>query len=416
MAGEQIRMTPMGGVKAFSCRNCGGQINLLAPGQSIAAACKHCGAVTDLTDDNLAILSRHAAAMTREPSYEIGSKAVFEGKTWVVIGYMARIVRMYNFEWEEYLLFNPYHGFRFLSHAYGHWSLVRMIQDGPIGKANMEYISYQKRQFKFLTSGEAEVTYVLGEFYWQVQVGDVAQTRDLVAPPLMLSGELESGGIIWSICEYLDPAIVEKAFGAPPKNKVSRIGVGANQPNRYKERLRSVVPLWVISMIATVVMVIGFAASAPNAKVLTMPFVYPDSTDQVSPPFDITGATNNVEIQLQVESGLDNHWAEFSGVIHNLETNENYEFTTSAEYYYGVTDGESWREGSTSADALLNGIPAGTYEMVTSSLSDTTGTATISVYRGVPIFSNVFIVLILLSILPIYLFVRSKNFEKRRND
>ncbi len=415
MAGEQIRKTPMGGVKAFDCRNCGGQVQLLAPGQSLVAACKHCGAVADLTDDNFRILSSAAEQLTREPRYEIGSKATFDGKTWVVIGFMSRIVRMYAFEWEEYLLFNPYHGFRFLAHAYGHWSWIQMINDGPLAIGNAAWVQYKGQNFKLLTTGEAEVSYVLGEFYWQVRVGDRAQTRDLVAPPNMLSGEFEDGGMIWSLGQYLEPQFVEQAFGAPPKNKLSRKGVGANQPNTWKNHAKRIVPAWIISMILTVVIGIAMNAAAPDQTVLTMPQTYPDTTDRVSPPFELVGGSRNVNVGLEVVDGLDNHWVEFEGVLHNLETNENYEFVVGAEYYFGVTEGESWTEGSKSGDFCLNEVPAGNYEMVTSSASDSAGNVVLTVVRGVPIFSNMFIAWILLSILPVTLLIMSKNFEKQRN-
>jgi hypothetical protein len=415
MAGEQIRMTPMGGVKAFNCRNCGGQVTLLAPGQTIAAACKHCGAVADLTDDNFRILSKVREMITREPRYAIGSKATFEGKTWVVIGFMARIVREYHFEWEEYLLFNPYHGFRFLAHAYGHWSWIKMIHDGPLGLAGATHIRYQKQDFKFLTQGEAEVFYVLGEFYWQVKVGDKAQTRDLVAAPRMLSVELEEGGLIWSLGEYMDPQLVERAFGAPPQNKVRRIGVGANQPNPHKANLRWVIPTWIASMVLAIVLFFVTDAALPNQSVLQETRAFPDSTDHVSGPFEIGNAISNVEVQLRADSGLDNHWVEFQGVLHNLETNENYEFVAGAEYYFGYTDGENWTEGSKLVDVVLNEVPAGNYEMVTSSLSDSVGTATITVVRGAPIYTNVLGLLLLLSLAPMFVIIRSAGFEKQRN-
>lgn len=415
MAGEQIRVTPMGGLKAFNCRNCGGQVNLLAPGQSIAAACKHCGAVTDLTDENLSILSKYQAQITREPRYEIGSKATFEGKTWMVIGFMARTVRLYNFEWEEYLLFNPYHGFRFLSHAYGHWSWMRMIQDGPLGTSNLPELRYHKTSFKQLTQGEAEVTYVLGEFYWQVQVGNKAQTRDFVSPPNLLSVELEDGGLIWSLGTYLDPKLVEDGFGMPPKNKMARQGVGANQPNPHKANLRWVLPTYLLSVLLTIVLFFVTDASLPNLAVLKETRMFPDTTDRVSAPFEILNGISNVEVQLSVDSGLDNHWVEYQGVLHNLETNENYEFVVSAEYYYGYTDGENWTEGSKSADVILNEIPAGNYELVTSSLSDSVGKATLTIVRGAPIYTNVLGILFLLTLAPMILYFKSQGFEKQRN-
>jgi hypothetical protein len=415
MAGEQVRISPLGGVKAFNCRNCGGQVNLLAPGQTIAAVCQHCKAVTDLTDENFKILSRYNSQMVRQPRYEIGSKAVFEGKTWVVIGYMVRIVQLYSFEWEEYLLFNPYHGFRFLAHSYGHWSWIKMVHDSPLIAGRPDQLVYKDRKYKFLTDGEAEVLFVLGEFYWRVKVGDTAKTRDLVAPPYMLSVEYERDGMIWSLGEYVEPNRVEAAFGGPPKPKISRVGVGANQPNRYHENFRRLLPIWIISMVVTIAIFFAYGATAPDLKVHDGIYAFPNAVDVVSPPFEIGNGINNVEVDLMANSGLDNHWVEFSGVLHNLETNENYEFTVGAEYYHGVTDGESWSEGSSYGDATLNEVPAGKYEMVVASESDSAGSVTLTVRRGVPIYTNTLIVLILLSIVPVLLKVLDKNFEKRRN-
>jgi Domain of unknown function (DUF4178) len=415
MAGEQIRMTPMGGVKAFSCRNCGGQIDLLAPGQSISAACKHCGAVADLTDENFKVLSKHRDALSRAPRFEIGAIADFKGHKWKVIGFMVRRVHEYNFDWEEYLLFNPYYGFRFFAHAYGHWSWIKMVQDNPLGQQMANSIRYGKRDFKFLTAGEAEVVYVLGEFYWQVKVGDKAFTRDLSAPPYLLSVELEAGGMIWSVGEYVEPAAVEVAFGVAPNPKMWRQGVGANQLNPHQVNLKKILPIWIASIVLTIAMFFFFQGTANSKVVLTETYTYPDSMDKVSQPFELGGNLHNVQVDLDALSGLDNHWVEFSGVLHNLETNENYEFTVGAEYYFGYTDGENWTEGSHSADAVLNDVPGGHYEMVTSSLSDTTGSVELKVTRAVPIYTNMLMVLFLLCIAPFTLLILKGAFEKRRN-
>lgn len=416
MAGETTPKTPMGGVKAFGCRNCGGQVNLLAAGQSLSAACIHCGAVADLTDENFRIISTARAKMTRQPLVEIGSKAQFEGQTWQVIGFMVREVEKYSFFWEEYLLFNPYYGFRFLANAYGHWSWIKMIHDLPIAEFERTTPTYHGKSFPRLTSGLARVRYVLGEFYWKVRIDDIAMTADYVNPPYMLSQELEDGGMIWSLGEYVEPEVVAAAFGIPRKQLPQKHRVGANQPNKARENFRKLLPFWLGSLVVAAVVTFLFSNMAPNAPIWSQKFSYPIDEDTVSKVFSIPGGLNNVEVQVQALSGLDNHWLEYAGVLHDTVSNINYDFIAPVEYYYGVTDGERWSEGSTITEVVLNEIPGGTYEMISEIASDSKGEVTIKVIRGVPIYSNLIWVFGILSIVPIFLFLSGRSFEKRRNE
>jgi hypothetical protein len=416
MAGTDLPKSPQGGLKAFACKNCGGQVQLLAPGQSISAACQHCGTVVDLTDPNMRILSREKAAVRPDLKYEIGSKAKFEGKDWVLVGMMSRIVEQYGFEWEEYLLFNPFHGFRFLAYAYGHWSWIKMVRDMPLEYSSANYLSYKNQHFKYITEGLAKVTYVIGEFFWQVKIGDKAETRDLISPPYMLSAELERGGVVWSLGEYLEPSVVAKAFGSPPKAAQSRRSAGANQPNPYQRQLKWVLPTWIVAMVLTFAIFFVTGATAPDAAVHEITARYPNALDSLSGPFEIGEEINNVGVYLQALSGLDNHWVEVEGVLHNVETNDNYEFVVGAEYYYGVDDGERWSEGSTYGSSVINEVPQGKYELIITSSSDSIGDVKIQLKRAVPIFTNMIWMLLGLSILPIILIVLKVNFEKQRNE
>ncbi|MFM2376751.1 MAG: hypothetical protein RLZZ165_1848, partial [Bacteroidota bacterium] len=401
---------------AFNCRNCGGQVNLLAPGQSLSAACNHCGAVADLTDDNFRILSDVKAKITRTPLFEIGSKAQFEGKTWVFIGFMVREVEKYQFVWEEYLLFNPYYGFRFLANAYGHWSWIKMIQDLQRAQYHRPEPMYQGESFRQFSTGSACVRYVLGEFYWKAKVDDLAATVDYISPPYMLSREIEDGGMIWSLGEYLEPQVVADAFGVDRSILPRKVGVGANQPNQPIQDYRRILPFWLGSILA--VFIIGFISSTSAPKVLawSQTYRFPIVNDTVSGIFTLPeGMNRNLEVQVKALSGLENHWVEYAGVLHDTLTNLNYDFIIPVEYYQGVTNGESWSEGSIGGNIVLNEIPGGTYEMVSSIASDSTGDVEIKIFRGVPIYSNWIWPLLILSIVPIFLFFRGKSMERRRN-
>lgn len=415
MAGETNPLTPMGGVKAFDCGNCGGQVKLLAPGQSLAAACSHCGAVTDLMDENLRIISRAHAQVDHQPLFEIGSKATFEGKSWVLIGFMVRIAQEWDFQWEEYLLFNPYYGFRFLANAGGHWSWIRMVQDMPLSQQTSYRINYRKQHFRKMIESTVQLRLVLGEFYWQAKVGDVASTVDYIAPPSMLSCELEDGGIIWSAGEYVEPAVVAAAFGVDRSILPKKVSVGANQPNPHKKNLKWILPVWLISLLATVIMGLVFVNRSPQALLLDVNYNYPLLEDTVSKEFIVGNGVQNIEVEVLVGNDFSNHWVELSGILHNITNNVNYEVLVPVEFYEGNDDGY-WSEGSRNASMVLNEIPEGKYELVSSLMSDTTGIAKIKVWRGVPVFSNWIWILLFLSIIPVYLIIRSSTFEKKRNE
>lgn len=435
MAGENTPRTPLGGVKAFNCRSCGGQVQLLAPGQTLSAACSHCGAVADLTDENFRIISRAESRMTRKPFLEIGTKGTVEGKTWQIVGYMVRRVAEFDFVWEEYLLFNPYHGFRFLANAYGHWSWIKMVSDLPFDEYFKPSISYKGHAYKRLSAGWADVVYVIGEFYWKVAVGDRAETADYVAPPFMLSREVEDGGLIWSQGTYLEPKAVADIFGLDISQMPPRRAVGANQPNPYKANFRKIRLLWLLAVVVTLLVGMGMSAVKPKVLVFSQRYnfgktewatsvpeatgfgdqKYPPLEDTVSQAFTLPYSLHNVEVTVQVP-GLDNHWVEYSGILNDTDKNASYPFLLAVEYYHGVDGGESWSEGSTESSIVLNQIPGGTYILLSSVAADTPGELVVSIHRAVSIYTNWIIVLVLVSIVPLYLLIRSQAFEKKREE
>src|SRR4051812_5497006 len=111
---------------SFSCPNCGSRVDIRAAGLTVHVACVSCGSLIDATDPNFQIIEIATKKLRLKPLIELGTKGKLRGQPWQLIGFMQRTDGSGEYAWEEYLLFNPWLGFRWLVEADGHWNLVRM--------------------------------------------------------------------------------------------------------------------------------------------------------------------------------------------------------------------------------------------------------------------------------------------------
>ena len=163
--------------RVFDCPNCGGKVEVRSGLHSVTAVCTHCDSVIDQTDERLAILQRSAKASGHHNfCIPLGRKGKLFGEKWQVIGHLGRTETNDRFHWREYLLFNPWRGFRWLVEFDGKWSFMeplRLAVRGP--RDHVEALSVR---YKCTERYKAEVDYVQGEFYWRVQTGDRSRVAD----------------------------------------------------------------------------------------------------------------------------------------------------------------------------------------------------------------------------------------------
>src|SRR5215203_5996269 len=256
----------------LSCPNCGGPLELRAPDRTERVGCPNCGSLLDASRGKL----RYLKTLERKgwgQSIPLGGTAEFEGQTLTVIGYMVRSVEFegVRYFWQEYLLYNPAVGFRWLVESDGHWSYVTAVPPGEVSEAGST-ARHGGRSFKAFQDAVARVEYVEGEFYWKVEAGEQARATDYVNAPLMLSkeipvasnrhggGQISAEEINWSLGAYTPVREIEKKFGVDlPSPKT----VAPNQPWLH----RKVYAYWGLLSLAAVALGLFFMVTAPRKVV-----------------------------------------------------------------------------------------------------------------------------------------------------
>src|ERR687893_391748 len=129
---EELGIAPTGRTRAtepravtasrLNCPQCAGPLELRAPDKAERVTCPNCGALLDINRGELRYLKTLEFVGTR-PDIAPGAVAEFEGQPFTVIGFMTRSVEFdgVRYHWQEYLLYNPMVGFRWLVQVDAPW-------------------------------------------------------------------------------------------------------------------------------------------------------------------------------------------------------------------------------------------------------------------------------------------------------
>jgi hypothetical protein len=257
-AGIQVQPAPA--VRPLACPSCGGSVELRAAGYTVHVACRYCGSILDVTDPQAKLVTEYHQAAA-EIEIPLGTRGTLRGIEWEAIGYLQRSENG-AYGWEEYLLFNPYHGYRWLVKARGGWSLGEMLTVTP------DRLSYDTQAvgadtYTHFFQGCAQVDYVLGEFYWRVAVGERVDTADWVRPGTMLSREKNANEISWTRNALLPDKEMQKAFGVDAET--SFWPPLPHQPSPYGAWLWTGLKIGLAAFAFLVVMAIFFGSTSWSA-------------------------------------------------------------------------------------------------------------------------------------------------------
>jgi hypothetical protein len=362
---EPMRPSVVPKVRALECPNCGGPVELRSYGNAISAVCPQCLTVLDTATPELKIIQTFQEKQRYTPLIPLGSRGKMSGTDWEAIGFQVRqiLVEGIPYRWEEYLLYNPFKGYCYLTEYEGHWNTIRVLRALPFrtmdGKRNA--VLYGGQKYKHFQTARAETIFVLGEFPWQVRVGDKVQVEDYIAPPRVLSSERTADEVTWSAGTYTTPAEIQQAFRPPGKMPAQR-GIYSNQPSPYKGKVGSAWKTAGILALLLVLLAIGLAIATHGRQVFAQKYYFdtrPNSEPSfVTPVFEIPKHSN---VEVSVSTDLDNDWAFFAMALIDEDTGVAYDFGKEISYYYGRDSDGSWSEGNRTGRTIIPSVSPGRY-------------------------------------------------------
>lgn len=344
-------------VRVIDCPSCGGSLELRAAGFSTRLVCQYCASELDLVDDQIRLLAEHAEA-ANQLTLPLGTKGVLKGVEWCVIGYLERGDMWEN--WGEYLLFNPYHGYRWLVHLHSGWSFGEPLLTQPAHGGGLNLL-HDGRAFKQChESSTSTVKYVLGEFYWQVQRGDETVGIGYVSGQYMLSGEAKRDEYEWTLEEWIDSRAVAKAFGIADTGQYPATAPHPlpHHPNPHSGLLTYMALVAGLAVVLALVVMLFLGNSGQRLSTTLTAGDSPASRQAVLGPFTITGQPRPFVIHTRGEPGS-NNWLDVEYELVRLGDEETRFANQPIEYY----SGSDWTEDNRRGTLKLSALPTGTYEL-----------------------------------------------------
>lgn len=350
--------------KGLNCPKCGAAIVLRSFGQAQTVVCASCHCILDAKDPNLAILQQfEAITHDVKPLIPLGTRGKLRGTDYEVVGFQRRSTKVdeITYYWHEYVLFNPYKGIRYLSEYNGHWNDISTCKVLPTGEGTSA--NYLGETYKHFQTCDASTDFVLGEFPWQVRVGEKAAVTDYVHPPRVLSSEKMDKEVTWSIGEYMYGREIWETFKLRD-NPPEAMGVYENQPSPVTINVAGIWATFAAFAVFLLVLMAAFDMRAKKEPVLQQTYQYNRADPKgeasfVTDIFELGGGISNV--QLKTSAAVDNHWIYLNYALINQDTGQAWDFGREVSYYFGYDSDGFWSEGKRFDTVVIPSVPSGHY-------------------------------------------------------
>lgn len=253
----------------LQCPNCGGDVPKLHADRSERLGCPYCGAFSDIPART--VLAQQERLL-QSPDIPIGTTGNFEGASYISLAYLRRSTSDdgERYRWEEYLLFSPTVGYRWLvKDPETGWSWAEFVNPADIDRARApRQLRYANRLYQLRNSGQARVDYVLGEIYWKCAIGETVAVSDYEAGSQVLSREADDEEVNYSHAKPLGWARIAAAFGLPVAGQGAQgvpkaVAAGSTASGCVTAVVILVLVIVIIAIISSAVSSIGGSSIAP---------------------------------------------------------------------------------------------------------------------------------------------------------
>lgn len=411
-------------VAPFQCPRCAAPVQVrLAETRSLA--CPSCASVIDLAEGDGARV-RHEQTRER-PHWDLplGTRLRLEDREFEIVGAQRRRGTSHGetFEWQEFLMHAPAHGFAFLSLDGGHASLWRVIPNQFVpsrDKHGRGSLVHERRTYHEYARYRTRTVAVDGEFFWRVSLDDEAEHADFIAPPRGLGREQTEDEVVWSQGRHVPPEELAAALPAGVRAPVARGGPSMLETapqglslERYRRVFLAVMGLATLMMIAA--WLAGHESSLLQARTASA------DGNPASHRITVDG-WRDTRVEVRARSELLNREIDLEAML--LPTGGAGEAVLRDEplYYYEGRDSEgTWTEGSRDSRIVFLEVPPGEYELEVTAWTVGAGAPLSYAYEVVQDSHPSFVIWLAVSLaafgvflLAVFYRVPGANFEGRR--
>lgn len=360
-----------------------------------------------------------------KPLLQTWQRGTLKGHAYTVIAVAERYEVNTPYSWFEYtLLRDDDHRLAFLSGYDGHWNFLEPLPESqspqPANRGDATGLTVNDVFFERFSAYNASYRYAEGEFHWLDNLRQSKPCEEFIHPPQLLAIEKEADyqqEKDYFLGTYVQPEEISQAFlkgGFLP----APVGVAPAQPARFDVDARRFMKGTLVFCILALIIQTVYSFNSKKVPVFS-DRIYMDTANVskpiISPSFKLEGKTSNLEVQL--ETDVDNSWCEVEVNLVNEQTGKETAFVVGAEFYSGVSDGESWSEGSRMQKEFVCSVPEGSYHFVTTfSKADDHKPVNIGLtaWWDVPTWWNAVLLSVLMTIVAIVIWAIRRSFEARR--
>lgn len=413
----------------INCPKCSHEITYYDVENSSYYVCPGCLAFFEYEHENNPwVITGFSDGEIVSPHIPLGTEGVFDGLTWRVIGFMVKQEEGDSARWREYILHRKGDVYVTLAEYNGHWMLVKTAPRQTYESKKRAYKDYyvdaSDGTYDLYHSYKFEIVYARGEFDWNIMndSGNVIVFEYIAPPSIIIQEELDNKST-WYKGKYKEPHEIAQAFNLTTADLPRKRGLGAIQPTTFYDHFPFLMRTAIVFSVLVIVTQILLSIAKPQKTLVDIPVLIERDTSStliagaikpiVSPSFKIDGPAM---LNIEFSAAVDNDWMELPATLVNEKDGSSYELTRVIEYYHGYSEGENWSEGGQTSDANLNNIPSGTYHINIYPYSNTQvpPNAAVKVVQNEPLYSNVFLMILVVISYPIIMIWRKKHLENTR--